>query len=403
MSTSLIGIVLIVLGIVTFIAGFIAPRKQDNSKKNFARYPVNIREFKSRRHTDRKVIKFKYILGFTLLLLALIYESSPSLRIEIGFRLGLQERPQSSSLASDWPWKENNQLHPVILNMPPDAETSIKSVADYIKAKVTDPYEQTKALHDYVATRISYDTKAFQSKRKPRQDAAYVFRKQKAICTGYANLLVALGKEIDGINIVKVTGDIREELAEEEGIQTFRAKTTGHVWNAIKIADNWHLIDVTWDSSRNTYKNDYLMIPPEVMLTTHFPDHPSYQLLDSPLSKAEFENQPLMEPNFFANKLKLIFPTNYQNVVQKLANIKIDNPQNIWLIAGFAKDKQGLVSSLLKNQETNIQKCDLNQGTTSEISCNFPTPGEYKVILYSKQKDQTYNYLGQLKFKYRSS
>ncbi|NES81820.1 MAG: transglutaminase domain-containing protein [Moorea sp. SIO2B7] len=222
MTTSLIGIVLIVLGIVFFIAGFVAPRKQQQSKKFFARYPVNIRQFKSQKPSSLKVIKFKHILGFLLLLLALIYQSSPSLRIEIAFRLGLQERPKPSSLASDWLWKENNQLHPVIANMPPDAEKSIKSVADYIKAKVKDPYEQTKALHDYVASRITYDKKAFEAKRQPRQDAAYVFHKQKAVCTGYANLLVALGKEIDDIDIVKVTGDIREELAEEEGLQTLR-------------------------------------------------------------------------------------------------------------------------------------------------------------------------------------
>ncbi|NES81819.1 MAG: hypothetical protein F6K10_10675 [Moorea sp. SIO2B7] len=111
-----------------------------------------------------------------------------------------------------------------------------------------------------------------------------------------------------------------------------------------------------------------------------------------------------MEPNLFANKLKLIYPNYYQNVVKKVANIKINNPQNIWLIAGFFKDKEGLISSIFKNKQKIIHKCDINQGTNTQISCNFPSPGEYKVFILSyQQKNKNDNYLGQLKFKSRTS
>ena len=55
---------------------------------------------------------------------------------------------------------------------------------------------------------------------------------------------------------------------------------TLHAWNAVKVADNWQLVDTTWDDSDSgKYSADYLMPPPEAMIASHIPQHSDWQLI----------------------------------------------------------------------------------------------------------------------------
>jgi hypothetical protein len=110
-----------------------------------------------------------------------------------------------------WPWKQTG-LHPAVASMPASAETSIKSVAQYIAKHERDPVKRIKALHDYVADRIAYDSEALYSGKFPDQDAETTFRTHKSVCAGYANLLSALGRAINE-QIVVVTGNARDRMS----------------------------------------------------------------------------------------------------------------------------------------------------------------------------------------------
>src|SRR6185503_16173663 len=100
--------------------------------------------------------------------------------------------------------------------LPASAETSIASVAQYIAQRETDPWMRVKALHDYVADRVSYDVEALRSKTYPPQDAQTVFRTRRSVCAGYANLLAALGAAA-GEDIVVIGGDARNDGADLTG------------------------------------------------------------------------------------------------------------------------------------------------------------------------------------------
>lgn len=309
----------------------------------------------------------------------------PTLQPQLTSQPFLQDNPTQQD-SRFWPW-EGSTLHPAVANMPPDVEVSIESVARYIAQQEPDPYLRVKALHDYVVDRIAYDAPAYFGRSpRPPQDAQTVFQTRKAVCAGYAKLLEALGNAI-GEEIVYVVGDSRSQISDLGG--------SSHAWNAAKIEGRWYLVDATWDSGyvdssgfTKQYRADYLFPPPEVLIISHFPDDPAWQILPTPRERGEFLRQPMMQPEFFAEGLKLISPTRSQTDVRDTAIIQIDNPRQRWLMASFVK-KGG-------QQLTN---CAEQPSPATQISCPLPDVGTYEVNLFSsKQQYGQYAYVGQVEF-----
>jgi transglutaminase/protease-like cytokinesis protein 3 len=150
-----------------------------------------------------------------------------------------------------------SELSPVVGQMPASAETSIEAVGTYIRTREPDPLRRVKALHDWVAAHIGYDVAAKDAvvhpgdffsvdtasgcSETPWPDKAVlaecVFARRRGICSGYANLLVALGK---------VTGD--PIVYEHGGGFVTDGVETGHAWNSVDIAGHHVVIDATWDA-----------------------------------------------------------------------------------------------------------------------------------------------------------
>jgi transglutaminase-like putative cysteine protease len=265
-----------------------------------------------------------------------------------------------------WPWPKQVP-HPAIVDMPRKAEANIASVAQYLAAQEPDPILRIKALHDYVADRLTYDTESPEGKAPP-QDAAAVFKRRTALAGGYANLLSALGQAI-GIEIPTISGNSRIPQSDLDG--------TAHAWNAVRLQNQWQLIDVTWDSvyleGRNAlkrYRTDYLFPPASLFAYSHFPDDAAWQLLDEPIDRGEFLRQPILSPAFFAQDLALVAP---QRSVTDLASPKgdaivtLENPRKRWLQLGYS------------SQNTwRVQLCGSPQ-TDGSLQCKLPQTGIYNL------------------------
>lgn len=252
-----------------------------------------------------------------------------------------------------WPWKED--VHPVVAGMNASDETSLESVARYIAARVTDPFERVKALHDWVVTRLHYDHDSITGKRKP-QDAVSVFNNRMGVCEGYARLLVAMGK-VTGDRIVYVTGDVREDTGELVPV--------GHAWNAVEIKGAWYLMDATWDDPTNTtdpskqiYQTDYLFIPPQFMGLNHFPDDARWQLRQVALSRADFLRQPLGTPALAKERLTLVAPLRPLVEVDDVFELKLENPARAYVFVQLGDKQCGPIN------DADLQlKCGVPSGT----------------------------------------
>jgi hypothetical protein len=288
-----------------------------------------------------------------------------------------------------WPWPKQIP-HPAIVDMPRTAEASITSVAQYLSAQEPDPVLRIKALHDYVADRLTYDTESPEGKA-PAQDAESVFKRRTAISGGYANLLSALGKAI-GIDIPAISGTSRIPQSDLDG--------TAHAWNAVRLQNQWQLIDVTWDSvyleGRNAlkrYRTDYLFPPASLFAYSHFPDDAAWQLLEEPIDRGEFLRQPVLSPAFFAQELALVSP---QRSVTDLASSKgdaiviLENPDKRWLQLGY---------SALNSWR--VQPCGSPQ-TDGTLQCRLPKSGIYTLhVLAGDDRRGLLQNVAQVRVSYR--
>jgi transglutaminase-like putative cysteine protease len=281
-------------------------------------------------------------------------------------------------------WPLPAELHPAVTSLPASAEVSIASVAQYIAQRETDPWMRVKALHDYVADRVSYDVEALQSKTYPPQDAPTVFRTRRSVCAGYANLLAALGAAA-GEEIVVVGGDSRTDGGDLSGV--------GHAWNAARIGGRWVLLDATWDAGPvmdgrfvKRYSTDFLFAPPDVLGLSHFPDEEQWQLRNPALSRGEFLRQPMMRPRFYAEGFTLVSPDRPQVTVDRVLEVSLRNPRHRYVMARYER-RDGAVRA----------NCDVEQGPAVSVRCALPDEGKYRVALFSNREEYgTYQGIGEI-------
>ena len=285
----------------------------------------------------------------------------------------------ADSNASPPRWPMQKHLYPLLQNMPKQATKSIAAVAQYLAKNEKNPFRLVKALHDFSADHVRYDFAALDAGKYPPQDAQTVFAKGLGVCAGYANLMVALGREA-GVEIVFIGGDSRDRAGDIAG--------GGHAWNAAKIEERWYLIDVTWDAGhrekgtfKKDYNTDYLFTPPAFFIESHFPEDPSWQLLDKPISRGEFMRQPMLAAGFHSAGLKLIDPRRSQISVKDSAHVRIANARKKYMMMTWRPKSAAMDSSV-------GEKCTTRNGQTIQSSCVLPKSGSYLIMFFVN--DQPY-------------
>jgi len=293
------------------------------------------------------------------------------------------KKPDATDDQAKRRWPQPAALHALVSSFPPQEEKSPEWVGRYLAGRIADPLERARAIHDYVADRVAYDVPSYRAGKYPPQDAETVFRTGTGVCAGYARLFVAVSQAA-GLEARYLVGDVRSENGQIDG--------EGHAWNAVKIEDRWHLVDVTWDSghvSGNTFtkklRTTYFLTPPEVFSADHFPEDPTWQLRDTPLTRGEFIRQPMMRPSFYAHGLKLKQPERSQVTVTNSLTIELDNPRQLFLLGTY--NPQGGGSGV---------DCQVGEAQTS-VTCKFPAAGSFDVKLFLSAKQYgSYDYVGKV-------
>ncbi len=190
--------------------------------------------------------------------------------------------------------------------------------------QLTEPFEtdleKSRAIFMWIAHNLRYDTRKFHNPkrhhieaRSPQEleakKAAYrekqiakAAKYKKGVCEDYSLLFKALCDEA-GLEAAYITGNARDFYKPYRS-----AHNNPHAWNAIKIDGQWYLLDATWAAGHTNpevtkftrkISPGFFMTPPAWFAQYHFPDEPKWQLLDQPLDKKSFPNQPMV--NFGQN------------------------------------------------------------------------------------------------------
>lgn len=297
------------------------------------------------------------------------------------------------------PWPLPATLHPAALAIPQEAERSVRTIGRYFRQAVPDPVQRIRALHDFVADRIAYDTEALYRTGVRYQDnlPAVVLRRRKAVCMGYALLLRALGRAA-GVDIRYVSGDVRDREGKVSGSE-------GHAWNAAIIGRQIVLLDPTWDAGyvsdqafQKEYKTDYLLTPPEAFGMNHFPEERRWQGRAQPISRGEFLRQPVLNPRFFAHQLRLREPSRSQVSVDEEVQLLIDNPAAQFVMAEFLPiDREAPQAPPRLVDGQGEGRCTSQGGDPVQLLCRLPTKGRYRIdLLASTRRNGSYTGVGSL-------
>ncbi len=209
--------------------------------------------------------------------------------------------PKTSLATSD---ESFQRIDNHVLRASRSIERSPERLAAYFSQVAETDAEKARAIYRWITDRIRYDTDAFFSGNLSAVVSSDVLRSRKAVCSGYVVLFRDIA-EYMGLQTEIITGHSKGYGFDARAIT---ALADNHAWIAAKIEGEWQLIDPTWGAgfipsdSREFVRNfteHYFLANPEVLMYTHFPNEERWQLLENPLSEAEYLNLPMIHPLFF--------------------------------------------------------------------------------------------------------
>lgn len=109
-----------------------------------------------------------------------------------------------------------------------------------ITKDINDDYNKIKSIHDYIINNTKYDVN--NNKELKSYNAYGTLFNHLATCNGYTDLMAIILSKLGYDNYKIATTN----------------KTSGHVWNAVKINGEWLHLDLTWDDPVSSDGKDYL-------------------------------------------------------------------------------------------------------------------------------------------------
>ena len=199
-----------------------------------------------------------------------------------------------------------NEAIKVLAGTTNEPNLEIKELVEFAQKHLDNKEQLARFFYYWISANIKYDEEFFEEVVADSitndefiriQDVNTVYGNRKGVCAGYANLFKWFMIEVD-IEVVVISGHIRDErnpYVELKSDDNFR-----HAWNAIKLNNEWILIDSTWGAIQETETLEfYFDIKPEISIITHFPEDNKWQLLKEPLSLEQFNTSQFVDPVWF--------------------------------------------------------------------------------------------------------
>lgn len=268
------------------------------------------------------------------------------------------------------------------LSAPAEAESSIEDLARYLCGPAKSDEERARAIYRWIGANIRYDVAGTTGPRRCRTPEE-VLAEKRGVCSGYSALFSSLC-EHSGLEVVVIRGhakgygySVGSQIPEE----------TNHAWNAVLIDGEWRLVDSTWGAGAvdpeegfvQRFEDFYFLTPPEELVWTHLPEDPSWQLLDSPMSKEEFEGLAYAKPPFFKNEMRIESPLEGTIRADEGAKVTLSAPEDV-----------GVTAELLDERGRKLpQRFTLVRRSKDEVVVRAacPGPGDHILRIYSERGD----------------
>ncbi|MBS2037350.1 hypothetical protein JST97_20345 [bacterium] len=257
----------------------------------------------------------------------------------------------------------------------------MKTLAKYLTRYCQGDEQKALAIFAWITSHIKYDDYgAEHDDQLPEQGADSVLARHQGVCDGYSTLFYELALAA-GLRPAYLTGYVKFW---DEKVVT---QDDRHAWNAVYWRNQWHLLDATWaegylDEGPRTYPPPYFDVDPEKMIASHLPDDPEWQLRGrNQMTRAEFDDQCLREPEFFDLGLELLDTTSYRMEFDRECTIRLKAPPELYMEAILERNGKDLPSEcVLLNR----------RGDMRAIEVRPPKAGQYTLSIWagSQSKQQ---------------
>ena len=285
---------------------------------------------------------------------------------------------------------QKNKILEIYNNIGTNDDSTLEIFCNYLKEKSTElnEYQKVYLAYYWVSNNIKYDVVNFFAGTDSDCNPSTLFTSKKTVCSGYSRLFTHLLKNMDfpENDIVNIMG-----YAKGYGFNPESEITgTNHEWNAVKIKENWCLIDTTWGAGsvsgttfNPSYSEYYLCTPPDQFIRRHLPkeDQSFYQLLETKLS--------LNDHKLFANPSASFYEFGFNKITPDLTIHNICGQGKI-AINYNTEIKPFLLIHFLKNSDE-VQNSLMVKKITDGYEFNFSIneASKYDLKIYANKGDST--------------
>ncbi|MFK7806244.1 MAG: transglutaminase domain-containing protein [Saprospiraceae bacterium] len=279
----------------------------------------------------------------------------------------------------------------------PEGKLDIETLAEVLTADAETDREKAEAIYHWVANNIAYDVKLYEDFRSgerdkkgskrirkkdmPEHNAKKVkktLRNKIGICEDYALVIKSLCDEA-GLESKLVKGYIRIDPA--------KLRSTGekHVWNLVKIDDEWLPIDATYAAGYLDkynefvfdYDENYFLADKKRFSINHLPRDTSHMLTDTIMLRSQFKNFPVIGLGYFDYKIDNFEPILATHELKKGDDFKVTftSPRNIKQFTLYRE----------KEDRTDMVK-RIKKGDTYELVVSNRDVKTGRVILYGDKQ-----------------
>lgn len=162
---------------------------------------------------------------------------------------------------------------------PEELSRDLPALTAYLVEAAGDERARVRAIYSWIIRNIRYEEETEPiGRRRVNQNLGDILRRRQGICVDFAALFQAMCREA-GLVCEIVGGYSREAFtAAPDSVEP------DHAWNAVRIDQQWRLLDATWDNSPHPSGELPFFLPdPARFVETHLPAMPMWQLLDCPV------------------------------------------------------------------------------------------------------------------------
>lgn len=227
-----------------------------------------------------------------------------------------------------------------ILQIPDTCTRNASSLSRYINATFFKPEDKVRAAFFWITKNIKYDVEnmyAVNFYENEQEIIDKVFKTKKGVCMHYATLFSSICNNI-GIKSYVVDGFTK---------QNGKVDYAAHAWNVALVGDAWKIYDPTWgagyvQNAKFIFKLDnlYFNVAPQVLIKSHMPFDPIWQLLNYTISNSEF----------YQGKTDIDKKKSFFNFNDSIVNYKSLNEIQRLEAADQRLKKQGIINSLLHDR-----------------------------------------------------